>query len=82
MLLLVPVFTVWMFSQLFENVCLFDKSVKSLRKYNSKHLSTVARVLLLMSQFFFYLGFLSRTFTIHKTAGEGGGYLFNSSVPL
>ena len=32
--------------------------------------------------FFFYLGFLSRTFTIHETAGEGGGYLFNSSLPL
>ena len=31
---------------------------------------------------FFYLGFLSRTFTIHETAGEGGGYLFNSSLPL
>ena len=31
--------------------------------------------------FFFYLGFLSRTFTIHGTAGEGGGYLFNSSLP-
>ena len=32
--------------------------------------------------FFFYRGFLSRTFTIHRTAGEGGGYLFNSSLPL
>ena len=32
--------------------------------------------------FFFYLGFLSRIFTIHGTAGEGGGYLFNSSLPL
>ena len=33
--------------------------------------------------FFFYLGFLSRTFTIHKTAGEGGGYLFfNPFLPL
>ena len=32
--------------------------------------------------FFFYLGFLSRAFTIHGTAGEGGGYLFNSSLPL
>ena len=32
--------------------------------------------------FFLYLGFLSRTFTIHGTAGEGGGYLFNSSLPL
>ena len=32
--------------------------------------------------FFFYLGFLSRTFTVHSTAGEGRGYLFNSSLPL
>ena len=32
--------------------------------------------------FIFYLGFLSRTFTIHRTAGEGGGYLFNSLTPL
>ena len=32
--------------------------------------------------FFFYLGFLSRTFTFHGTAGEGGGFLFNSSLPL
>ena len=31
---------------------------------------------------FFYQGSLSRTFTIHRTAGEGGGYLFNSSLPL
>ena len=29
--------------------------------------------------FFFYVGFLSQTFTINRTAGEGGGYLFNSS---
>ena len=32
--------------------------------------------------FLFYLGFLLRKFTIHRTAGEGGGFLFNSSVPL
>ena len=32
--------------------------------------------------FFFCLGFLSRTFTIHRTGGEGVGYLFNSSLPL
>ena len=32
--------------------------------------------------FFFYLGFLSRAFMIHRTAGEGRGYLFNSSLPL
>ena len=30
--------------------------------------------------FFFYMGFLSKTFTIHRTAGEGVGYLFNSSL--
>ena len=37
-------------------------------------------VLLLL--FFFYLDFLSRTFTIHRTAGEGASNLFKSSLPL
>ena len=32
--------------------------------------------------FSFCLGFLSWTFTIHRIAGEGGGYLFNSSIRL
>ena len=32
--------------------------------------------------FFFYLGFLSRTFTNHRTAGEGGGHLIHSALPL
>ena len=32
--------------------------------------------------FFFYLGFLSQPFTNQRTAGEGGRYLFNSSLPL
>ena len=31
---------------------------------------------------FSYLGFHSQTFTNHKTAGERGGYLFNSFLPL
>ena len=31
-------------------------------------------------KFFFYLGFLSRTFTNHRTAGKGGGHFFNSSL--
>ena len=30
----------------------------------------------------YYLDFLSRSFTIHRTAGKGGGYFFNSSLPL
>ena len=42
------------------------------------HLLTVT----LTVTFFFYLGFLSQTFTIQRKAGEGGGYLFNSSLPL
>ena len=32
--------------------------------------------------FFFYMGFLSQIFTIHRVAGKGGGYFFNSSLPL
>ena len=32
--------------------------------------------------FFFYLGFLSRLFTNHRTAGEWRGHFFNSSLPL
>ena len=32
------------------------------------------------SCFFFYLGFLSRTLTIYRTAAEGGGYLFGFSL--
>ena len=31
---------------------------------------------------FSYVGFLSPAFTIHRTVGEGGGYFFNSYVPL
>ena len=32
--------------------------------------------------FFFCLGFLSRTFMIHRIAGEEEGYFINSPVPL
>ena len=32
--------------------------------------------------FFFYLDFLSRPVTNHRTAGEGGGHFFNFSLPL
>ena len=31
---------------------------------------------------FFYLVFLSGTFTIHRTAGKGGDHLFKPSLPL
>ena len=45
----------------------------------------VVVVVVVLSFLFFvfsYLGFLSRTFTIHKTAGEGTGFFLNTSVPL
>ena len=32
--------------------------------------------------FFFYLGFLSRVFSIYRTAGEGEGYLFTYFLTL
>ena len=32
--------------------------------------------------FYIYPDFFSRTFTIHRTAGEKGGYIFNSSLLL
>ena len=32
--------------------------------------------------YFLYLGFLSQIFTNHRTAGEGGGHFFNSSLQL
>ena len=35
-----------------------------------------------ISNFFSYVGFLSRTFTNHRTAGEGEGHFFNSLLPL
>ena len=37
---------------------------------------------ILQYDFFFYLGFLSRIFTNHRTAGEGEEHFFNSSLPL
>ena len=34
----------------------------------------------LRNGFFFFLGFFPRTFTTHRIAGEGGGYLFISTT--
>ena len=38
--------------------------------------------ILKQKDFFFYLGFLSRTFTNHSNAGVEGGHFVNSSLPL
>ena len=35
-----------------------------------------------ISGIFFFVDFLSRTFTIHSTAGEGGGHFVISSLPF
>ena len=37
---------------------------------------------LLTNDFFSIWDFLSRSFTNHRTTGEGGGHFFNSSLPL
>ena len=39
-------------------------------------------LLLLLIYIFFYLGLLSQTISNYKTAREGGGHFFNSSLPL
>ena len=44
---------------------------------NFKSINTVSK-----STFFSIWVFLSRTFTNHRTPGEGGGHFFNSSLPL
>ena len=46
------------------------------------YLSYIICVVFIHHIIFFYLGFLSRTFTNYRTAGEEGGYFFNSSLPL
>ena len=52
---------------------MLDSVVKAKKKYYPQTL---------LEDFFFYLGFLSRTLSIYRTAGEEGGYLFNFSQPL
>ena len=44
--------------------------------------SNSRRAIRIIARFFFYLGFLSPSFTNHITAGERGGHFFNSSLPL
>ena len=49
------------------------------RTYNGRKM---LKTIIAEATFLFYLGFLSQTFTIYKTTGEGGGYLCNFSLPL
>ena len=54
-----------------------ENSHREVRNFNCYQLSSCS----FNGNDFFFLGFLSRIFTIHGTAAEGG-YLFNSSLPL
>ena len=56
-----------------KNICfsLFHKTEKCLKND-----------CLISHSFFFYLGFFSRPFTNHRTAGEEGGHFFSPSLPL
>ena len=70
------------------NVNVLSYSVWKSEKKEALHLNLEGVVLVhdlrkyIYIYIFFYLGFLSRTFTNHRTAGEGGGHLFISSLPL
>ena len=52
------------------------------KKYNQVRLILAVFASIYLWNFFFYLGFLSRTFTHRRTAGEEAGHFFNSSPPL
>ena len=60
---------------------LFDEPVMKKMRQDLSH-SLESKSSSSSVSFFFYLGFLSWTFTIHRAAGEGGGYLFNSSLTV
>ena len=62
-----------------RRIFLFRKKIYLFRKKNKVRFlnSFVSKKI-----FFFYLGFLSQPSTNHRTAGEGGGHFFNSSLPL
>ena len=65
------------FALLINDLMLYDV-------FNDLHLilNELKRWFVFFALFFFYLGFLSRTFTKHRIAGEGGGHFFNSSLLL
>ena len=67
--------------------CIIGTSVmKDSRRSSSTYTESlflhVVKHNLLFLFLFFYLAFLSRIFTIHRTAGEGGGYLLIFFLPL
>ena len=73
-------------------LCMIWYHLCNLKKHETKSLKASQMFAMMNIEFcclglskficFFYLDFLSRTFTIHRAAGEEGGYLFNSSLPI
>ena len=59
-----------------------SEKIAIIRKYADGYAATSLTLHSSVCVFFFFLGFLSRTFTIYRTAGKGSGYLFNSSLLL
>ena len=70
-----PIF-IYKFSALLETSRYYNCYVQV--KNGVSSLYTAHRVIII----FFYLGFFSLKFTIHRTAEEGGGYFFNPSLPF
>ena len=56
-----------------------------IKRYQVLGISTMYMYIIIMwllRYYYFYLGFLSRIFTDHRTAVEGGWHFFNSSLSL
>ena len=63
-----------------EHTKLSFSDLEMLSQYLIENLCCIV-LLNLLFLFSFYLGFLPRTFTNRRIAGEGGGHFFNPSLP-
>ena len=61
----------------FVLICILDIRIEELLQIKLKHVQIKGSLF-----FFFYVDFLSGTFTNHRTAGEGEGYFINFSLLL
>ena len=69
----------WFDDENLDKIILRDKHLK---KFKASRRNIDEQFVLFFFLFFFNWGFLSRPFTNHRTAGEGGGHFFNSLLPL
>ena len=63
-----------------RNPCIYNRVI--FRTLASLEPEASLKAFQICKMFFFYLGFLSRTFSNHRTAGEGRGHFFNSLPQL